>query len=101
MLLEIIAERDKAMAQVAQNAGPCFMARALKFVVSYLREHGEASGEKITDACWDAGIEAHDRRAIGPVLMRLSKDKLIEKAGTCIRKRGHGCSGGNLWRLKK
>lgn len=100
MLLEIIAERDKAMAQVAENAGPCFMARALEFVVDYLKANGETPGEDITDACWDAGIEAHDKRAMGPVFKALIKDELIEKCGDCLRKKGHATTGGSIYRLK-
>jgi hypothetical protein len=99
-LLDMIAARDAALKQVAANAGENFRCRALRFVVAYLREHGERSGEEVTDAVWNAGIEAHDRRAMGPVFVALLRDGLIERCGTCIRKRGHGTAGGSVYRLK-
>jgi len=99
--LWIAAERDKAMRQVEENAGPCFKARAMRFVADYLRKHGETPGEDITDAMWAAGIQAHDRRAMGPVLMQLLRDGIIEKCGTCVRKRGHGTGGGSVYRLNE
>lgn len=78
------------------------MARALAFVPKYLREHGEASGEEITDAAKKAGIvPPNTDRAFGAVYKMLLKDKLIERAGFCIRKRGHGCAGGSIYRITK
>lgn len=95
------AERDSAMAQVERNAGPCFIASAMRQAVAFLRTVESASGEEITDAIYAAGITAHDRRAMGPVLKNLARDGLIERVGYCIRKRGHGTGGGLIWRLKK
>lgn len=95
------AEQQRvAMAQVQANAGPCFTARALRYVPEYLRKHGEASGEEISAACVEAGIKPHDLRAFGPVMKTLLKDQLIQRVGFCIRKRGHGTSGGSVYRLK-
>jgi hypothetical protein len=95
-------ERDAALAQVEANAGPCFKARALRFVVEYLREHGERSGEEITDAAKAAGITPENTdRAFGPVYASLLKDGLIQRVGFCLRKKGHGCSGGSVYRLSK
>jgi len=88
------------MSQVKQNAGTIFTARASRFVLDYLGAHGASSGEVITDACKAAGIRAHDDRAMGPVFMSLSRAGLIEKAGFCVRNKGHATGGGNIWRLK-
>lgn len=93
-------ERDAALAQVEKNAGRAFAERARAFVVDYLDRHAAASGEVITEACKRAGIRPHDDRAFGPVYMALSRAGLIEKCGSAIRKRGHGCAGGNVWRRK-
>lgn len=91
--------RDRAMAQVAANAGEPFADRAYAFTLDYLKG-GPATGEQITDAAIEAGIEPHDQRAFGPVLMRLSRDRLIEKCGTAVRRKGHGSGGAWVWRLK-
>lgn len=94
-----IAERDAAMAQVERNAGPTFAELASAYVLVYLESHGPATGEQLTDACKAQGIVAHSDKAMGPVLMALSRRKLIEKCGYAPRKKGHGCAGANLWKL--
>jgi hypothetical protein len=94
--------RDMAMAQVetaAERTRQMFAADAGAFVVRYLRTHGPTSGETLTRECRAAGIEPHDDRAFGPVYMRLTRAGVIEKCGTVRRERGHGTSGGNVWRL--
>lgn len=95
--------RDVAVAQVESKAEQHvaeFTVRAAVFVVEYLRAHGPTSGEDVTLACREAGIVPHDDRAFGAVYLRLSRSGLIEKAGMCARKRGHGTGGGNIWRVK-
>ena len=91
--------RDEAMAQVERNAGEEFRSKAKSFVLTYLAEHGESSGEDVTDACIAAGIEPHDTRAFGPVCFALSRAGQIEKAGFCQRRKGHATAGGIVWRL--
>lgn len=87
------------MERVKVNAGEVFHTRACSFVVAYLRSSGPTSGELISLAAKGAGIVPHDDRAFGPVYLALVRDKLIEKCGTARRVRGHGTSGGNVWRL--
>ena len=94
-----ISARDEAMETIEKNAGELFRERAKAFVLNYLREHGEKPGEDITDACVKAGIVPHDDRAFGPVYMALARKGLIEKCGLVVRRRGHGTTGGNVWRL--
>jgi hypothetical protein len=94
-------DREQAMRAIIKHAGCRFFEQAKVFVIEYLRVHGEASGEDITDACLTAGIRPHDERAFGPVYMSLARRGLIGKVGTTPRRKGHGCSGGNIWRLRK
>ena len=101
-LFDYLEARDGAMASVAANAEEAcedFADRACACVLEYLRRHGPTPGEVLTDACLIAGIVPHDTRAFGPVYMRLSRRGLIVKAGTCIRRRGHGTAGGHVWAL--
>lgn len=91
--------RDAGMAAVSQNAGEQFRQDAKSFVLDYLRTHGPTAGEDLTDACWKAGIRAHDSRAMGPVFMSLCRKGLIEKAGTAVRRKGHASDGGKIWKL--
>ena len=92
-------EREEAMRAIIEHAGRRFLESARGFVLEYLGKHGESSGEDITDACLAAGIRPHDERAFGPVYHTLARKGLIVKAGATIRRKGHGCSGGNIWRL--
>ena len=94
-----IEERDAGMELVEKNAGIQFRIDVGAFVLRYLRLHGESSGEDITDACKQAGIVPHEDRAFGPVMMALSRKKIIEKCGTAARRKGHGTSGATIWRL--
>lgn len=95
-------ERDSAMELVetaAERARRMFAADAGAFVVRYLQVHGPTSAEILTRQCRAAGITPHDDRAFGPVYMRLARMKVIEKSGAVRRERGHGTSGGNVWKL--
>ncbi len=78
-----------------------FVAR--EFVLDYLRHKrtGEASSEEITDACKRAGITPPDDRAFGLIYLFLARRRKIIKAGICPRTKGHGTSGGNIWRLEE
>lgn len=97
--LGVAAQRDKAMAQVEENAGSGFMARAKEFMLDYFEVNGEMPGEDASDACIKAGIEPHDQRAFGPVFKALIKAKKIERVGFCLRKKGHLTGGGSVYRI--
>jgi len=94
--------RDAALDAVetaAERARRMFAADAGAFVVRYLTVHGPTAAEVLTRQCRAAGITPHDDRAFGPVYMRLARMKVIEKVGAVRRERGHGTSGGNVWKL--
>lgn len=96
------AQRDQALEAVetaAERARRMFAADAGAFVVRYLQVHGPTSAEVLTRQCRASGIVPHDDRAFGPVYMRLARLNVIEKVGAVRRERGHGTSGGNIWRL--
>lgn len=98
-------ERDRMIAAVARKAQQRrarFVAEACVFVLSYLAASpGPVSGETLTLACKATGIVPHDDRAFGAVYMRLSRTGKIHRAGAVRRERGHGTSGGILWRLTR
>lgn len=98
-LWDALSLRDAAIASVSDNAGSAFIDQAAAFVVRHLAG-GPAAGEDITDACKAAGIKPHDDRAFGAVYLRLQRAGKIEKCGSVARRRGHGTSGGSIWRLK-
>jgi hypothetical protein len=96
------ARGDQAKAQVEANANEYFAqfsTRAQAFVLDYLNSRGPASGEAITNACRESGIIPHDDRAFGPVYQRLARARKIVKCGYCPRTKGHGTSGGIVWRV--
>lgn len=101
-LEEALAERDAAMEQVSNTAGEVFLQEARVFVLNYLRIHGPTPGEDLTDKCLDAGVvPPNGLRAFGGVFHGLAKRGLIHKVGTCVRRKGHATSGGNIWGLIK
>lgn len=100
---EALAARDEAVTRVAANAeeaSPGFAEAARAFVLARLAR-GPATAEDLTDAAIAAGIIPHDLRAFGPVILSLSRARLIVKAGHCARRRGHNTAGGNLWKLSE
>lgn len=92
--------RYRTLAMLSKRNGQRFTERACAEVLRILQT-GPASGEQITDRLKEAGIVplVGDDRAFGPIYSKLSKEKLIEKCGTCLRRRGHATQGGNIWRL--
>lgn len=81
----------------AERTDPDFRARALEFIVAYIRQQGEATGESATEAAMLAGITAPDARAFGPVYAKAIKQGLIRVVGFVPRLRGHGSMGGKLY----
>lgn len=98
-ITDSITARNEAMASVEAHAGAPFREQAEDFIVTYLRTHGPTAGEALTSACVASGIKPHDERAFGAILMSLSRNGKIIKVGTCMRMKGHGTSGGNIWDL--
>jgi hypothetical protein len=96
---EAKGEGAEGMARVDAAQDGDFRARAERFVLDYLRFFGPKSGEDITDAAIKAGIVPTDLRAFGPIYMGLARSGRIVKDGYCQRRRGHGTSGGVIWRL--
>ena len=72
---------------------------AQAFVRAWLARHGKQSGEDLVDAAVAAGHAPHDGRAFGPVFAGLVRQRVIECAGYCERRKGHGTAGGRVWRL--
>ena len=88
----------RAMQSVADNSGPEFQQRAYEFCVSFFRGQQVAkSSEDATEAMIAAGIVPKDKRAMGAVIMKLLKNNMIQYAGACSRRFGHGSRGGSLY----
>jgi len=85
----------------AESDAPGFSARAKEFVLRYLRQHGETSGETLTDKAIEAGIAPDNLRAFGGVYQGLLRKNLIVKVGTCKRRKGHNCAGGSVYGIKQ
>jgi hypothetical protein len=83
----------KAERTTAFDAG-----RARAAVLDLLADGQARSGEQLVDHCQRLGIVPHDARAFGAVFGKLKRDGLIEEAGFVPRSKGHGTSGGRLWK---
>lgn len=91
------AAAGEAAEQKASKNDPAFSANALDFIVGYIRERGEATGEETTHAAVMAGIKPHDERAFGPIYATAIRRKLIRVVRYVPRVRGHGSMGGKLY----
>jgi hypothetical protein len=93
-------ERDRVLAQLEQQAGQQFMAKACAFVLAYLEQHGDTSGELLTSALVEAGIVPvkGDTRAYGAIYRALSQRGQITCVGFVNRVKGNLTAGGRLWR---
>lgn len=96
---QALAERDTAIDAIVETSGEVFQHRAKVCIIEYLRRHGPTPGETLTDACKQVGIIPHDDKAFGAVYYALSRRGIIHKVGTCLRRKGHATSGGNVWGL--
>lgn len=92
------AEAGERAADRANKELPDFKERALEFIVRYVRQHGETTGEHATLAAVLAGIRPNDDRSFGPVYLAAIRGGLIHIAGHVPRVRGHGSAGGKLYR---
>lgn len=98
-LEQAIAERDRAIDAVVETSGEVFQHLAKAYIIEYLRRHGPTPGEDLTDKCLEIGIVPHNTKAFGGVFLCLSKRGIIYKVDTCLRRKGHATSGGNVWGL--
>lgn len=95
-----VHQRDVILARLQQRAGEDFMRRACEHVLMLLAVR-PTSGERLTEMCKLAGIvPPNGDRAFGAVYSSLAKKGLIQKVGTCLREKGNGTSGGNIWGLR-
>lgn len=92
------AEAGERCADKASKDDAGFRERALDFIVGYIRQVGESTGESATLAAVLAGIKPHDQRAFGPVYQKAIRQGLIRVVGYVPRVRGHGSAGGKLYR---
>lgn len=90
-------EAGNHCADKAEQGDPEFRAKALEFIVAFIRQQGQATGESATLAAVLAGIRPHDQRAFGPVYQTAIKRNLIRVIGYVPRVRGHGSAGGKLY----
>jgi hypothetical protein len=72
------AARADALRRVEEHADPGWNERAFAALSAYLRTHPSF----FCDDLWSAGLDRpHDSRALGPVIVRASKAKLMVQTG--------------------
>lgn len=73
-----MAQRNDALVQVEAAADPDWMAEAWDALVLWLQTHSEF----FCDDIWETGLsEPREARALGPVILRASRENLMEKSG--------------------
>lgn len=76
-------------------------AKFKQYLVDYVRDHGDTSGEDLVDAAIAAGLVSAKRlRCVGTPMHDLVLQKKLRIIRSDLpRKRGHGTSGGKLYGL--
>lgn len=80
-LFSAAGARDAALEQVADNAGPIFMARAQAAIAKL---YGEWTGEDIRLALLRAGIIPHHHNAWGAVISKAVKRGMLVPTGRWV-----------------
>jgi hypothetical protein len=71
---------------------------ARRFIVGWVRRHGEVSGEDLVEAAQEHGFRGKDARCFGGVFVAaINRGELRVIRSDLPRKRGHGTSGGRLY----
>jgi len=75
---EAQAARSEGIAQVAAGADPNWASDAYDFIAEYAKTHPDV----FCDDLWEAGLEMpREPRALGPVMLKASRDGLISPSG--------------------
>lgn len=77
-LLDILAARDAAVAQVEENANAEWKEAAYQTGIRIAREQDSLLSEDIWQALSDQGVHTHEPRAMGAIMKRLRRDQIIE-----------------------
>lgn len=78
-----MSTKQEAMQQVYDNANEEWKTRAYLAVMRVAAKQVELT----TDDVWEmipSGVETHERRALGPIMVLAAKNGLIEKTGQWI-----------------
>jgi hypothetical protein len=88
------AARDDGMTRVADNAPAEWMAGAFDFIRGYLETHDEM----FVDDLWTAGLTTPpNRKAIGPVIQRAARERLMVRSGNFRRSVSSNLSDKPIW----
>lgn len=98
-IFDAIIERDEAMKQIEENTRKEFTECARQAVLNVAKMRFTFT----TDDVWQwlethRSTEAHDNRALGPIMAKLAKDHLIEFTGNYEPSVRRHCSPIRVWR---
>jgi len=83
-------ERDAAMAQVQEHTDPTWATKT-EAIIRALVADGDFTADDVWDDLAKAGVTApHEPRALGPILKRLIRAKVIQPMGYTESRRRHG-----------
>lgn len=97
---QIGLEAEEACKRKAERTTDFDSEAAQEAALEYLAIHGPTRGEVIVNALKRQGHSGHDDRCFGSVFSALSKRELIRCVGYAEREKGHGTSGGRIWKLR-
>lgn len=99
------AQGDTGMRRAASRAdrvaGPRFSERVADYFLAVLATRGPQTGEDLTDAARAAGFMPETDRAFGAAFKRILRHGAeIDPNAVVHRRKGHGSTGGKLYRMR-
>jgi hypothetical protein len=97
--IEAAKARDEAIHRVDEHAAPDWKVAAYEAVVQTATELQQFTADDVFDRL-NTEATTHDRRALGPVVIRAARARLIEKANVAPRlssRRSRHCAPMTVW----
>jgi len=99
-IFDAIKERDEAIASIERNTNETFTQCARQAILNV----GRMRQRFCSDDVWDwlsnhNSVEAHDNRALGAVMSKLHKEKIIKPTGDYVPSKRRHMSPIRVWQL--
>ena len=75
------SDANKAIAQVQENANPDWNEEAWEEFMDIARTNLEFTSNNVTVRMKSSKAKTHDARAIGPIMLKAARARIIEKTG--------------------
>ena len=89
-LFDALQAADEAIARVDRNANPDWKEEAARAIWKRSKSGETFTTDEIMEDLAAVGVETHDARALGPVMRRAIRKKIVTEVGMTRSRRRHG-----------